>query len=44
MAEADSNPVADEITEMAKRLRLPHLRRTFFDLALTAKAQRFRSY
>ena len=30
-----------EITEMAKRLRLPHLRRSFADLAATAKAQRW---
>ncbi|MHB1734194.1 MAG: ATP-binding protein, partial [Ferrimicrobium acidiphilum] len=41
MTEATGNPVAEEITEMAKRLRLPHLRRNFFDLALTAKAQRW---
>jgi hypothetical protein len=39
--EATTNPVAEEITEMAKRLRLPHLRRNFFELALTAKAQRW---
>ena len=41
MTETTGNPVAEEITEMTKRLRLPHLRRNFFDLALTAKAQRW---
>jgi DNA replication protein DnaC len=30
-----------EIEEMAKRLRLPHIRRGFGELALTAKAQRW---
>lgn len=36
-----TNPVATEITEMTKRLRLPHLRRNFYDLCTTAKAQRW---
>ena len=36
-----TNPVAAEVTEMAKRLRLPHLRRNFADLCTTAKAQRW---
>lgn len=33
--------VGPEIEEMAKRLRLPHIRRGFTELALTAKAQRW---
>lgn len=37
---ADS-PIQDEIEAMAKRLRLPHIRRSFYDLALSAKAQRW---
>ncbi len=35
------NPIQDEIEAMAKRLRLPHIRRSFYDLALTARAQRW---
>ena len=35
------NPVVDEIEEMAKRLHIPHIRRSFYDLALSAKAQRW---
>lgn len=41
MSDIDANPVTTEITEMTKRLRLPHLRRSFADLALTARAQRW---
>ncbi len=33
--------IGPEIEQMAKRLRLPHIRRSFADLALTAKAQRW---
>jgi hypothetical protein len=33
--------VGPEIEEMAQRLRLPHIRRGFRELALTAKAQRW---
>ncbi len=32
---------ASEIEEMTKRLRLPHIRRGFLDLALSARAQRW---
>ena len=41
MTQGETNPVTTEITEMAKRLRLPHLRRNFQDLCTTAKAQRW---
>ena len=33
--------IQEEIEAMAKRLRLPHIRRSFYDLALSAKAQRW---
>lgn len=33
--------VSAEIEEMTKRLRLPHIRRGFLDLALSARAQRW---
>ena len=36
-----SNPIQDEIEAMTKRLRLPYIRRSFYDLALSAKAQRW---
>ena len=37
----DSNSIVQEIQEMTKRLRLPHIRRHFHDLSLSAKAQRW---
>lgn len=37
----DASPIATEITEMTKRLRLPHMRRNFIDLCTTAKSQRW---
>ena len=41
MTGTDQNVVNEEITKMTKRLRLPHLRRSFVDIAMTAKAQRW---
>lgn len=35
------NQVVDEIDAMTRRLHIPHIRRSFYDLALTAKAQRW---
>ena len=35
------NQVVDEIDAMCRRLHIPHIRRDFYDLALSAKAQRW---
>nr|WP_200891237.1 ATP-binding protein [Acidithrix ferrooxidans] len=35
------NIIQDEIEAMTKRLRLPHIRRSYYDLALSARAQRW---